>query len=83
MASVFLDSDGIIMIDYLEKGKIWSIVPCIKIKTSEVNNQVEMQDNIPIHTSQVEVANYGFELLPHTPYSLDLAPSDFFMFSKL
>lgn len=25
----------------------------------------------------------GFELLPHPPYSPDLAPSDFFLFSDL
>ena len=45
-----------------------------------------LQDNAPILTVQVavaEAANFGFELLPYSPYSLDLAPSDFFLFPKL
>ena len=36
--------------------------------------------NAPIYTAQVvvaEIVNCGFELLPHTSYSLDSAPSDF------
>ena len=43
------------------------------------------QDNVPIHTVQVAVAeadNYEFELLPHSPYSPDLGPPDF-LFLKL
>uniref|UniRef100_A0A673AZF9 Tc1-like transposase DDE domain-containing protein n=1 Tax=Sphaeramia orbicularis TaxID=375764 RepID=A0A673AZF9_9TELE len=45
-----------------------------------------LQDNVPVHTAQVAVAeahNCGFELLPHPPYSPDLAPSDFYLFPKL
>ena len=41
---------------------------------------------MPIHTAPVaaaEAANCGFELLPHAPYSPDLAPSDFYLFPKL
>ena len=44
-----------------------------------------LQDNIPVHTAQVavtEAANCGFELIPHSPYSPVLAPSDVW-FSKL
>lgn len=44
------------------------------------------QDNMPIHTAQVtaaEPANCSFQLLPYPPYSPALAPSDFFLFSKL
>lgn len=43
-------------------------------------------DNEPVHTAQVavaELANRGFELLPHIPYLPDLGPSKFFLFSKL
>ena len=39
-----------------------------------------LQDNTPVHTSQVAVAEAavcGFELLPPPTYSLDLALSDF------
>ena len=45
-----------------------------------------LQDNAPVHTAQVAVAEAercGFELLPHAPYSPDLAPSDFYLFPKL
>ncbi|KAM8703159.1 hypothetical protein ACLKA7_007868 [Drosophila subpalustris] len=44
------------------------------------------QDNAPSHKSMKTMAKLhelGFELLPHPPYSPDLAPSDFFLFSDL
>ena len=45
-----------------------------------------LKDNAPVHTAQVAVAEAerrGFKRLPHAPYSPDLAPSDFNLFSKL
>ena len=45
-----------------------------------------LQDNAPAHTSQVamtDVTECGFEVLPHPPYSPDMAPSDFYLFPKL
>ena len=45
-----------------------------------------MQDNAPAHTSQVAMTaatECGFEVLPHPPYSPDMAPSDFYLFPKL
>ena len=44
------------------------------------------QDNAPVHTSRVAmdaVRECGYELLPHPPYSPDLAPSDFHLFPRL
>jgi len=44
------------------------------------------QDNAPAHTSSEElvaIRNSGFELLHHSPYSPDLAPSDYYLFPKL
>ena len=44
------------------------------------------QDNAPCHRSMKTMAKLnelGFELLTHPPYSPDLAPSDFFLFSDL
>lgn len=44
-----------------------------------------LQDNVPIHTAQItvaETANCAFELLPHPPYSPDIALPDF-LFPKL
>ena len=45
-----------------------------------------LQDNAPAHTSQVAMTaatECGFEVLPHPPYSPDMAPSDFYLFPKL
>jgi histone-lysine N-methyltransferase SETMAR len=45
-----------------------------------------LHDNWPAHTSQVAMAaatHFGFEILPHPPFSPDLAPSDFYLFPKL
>ena len=45
-----------------------------------------LQDNAPAHTSQVAMTaatKCGFEVLPHPPYSLYMAPSDFYLFPNL
>ena len=43
-----------------------------------------LQNNAPAHTSQVAAATEcGFEILPHPPYSPDMAPSNFYLFPKL
>ena len=45
-----------------------------------------LQDNAPSHTAHVAKAameRCGFELLPHAPYSPDLAPSDYYLFPLL
>ena len=45
-----------------------------------------LQDNTSAHTSQVAMTAptvCGFEILPHPPYSPDMAPSDFCLFPKL
>ncbi len=43
-------------------------------------------DNAPMHTSVLTLAfisESGIEMLAHTPYSLDMAPSDYFLFPRL
>ena len=45
-----------------------------------------LQDKAPAHTSQVAMTagtGCGFEILPHPSYSLDMAPSDLYLFPKL
>ena len=42
-----------------------------------------LADKAPAHSSQaalMEARQCGYEILPHPPYSPDLAPSDFFLF---
>ena len=44
------------------------------------------QDNAPVHKSMktmVKLNDLRFELLPHPPYSPDMAPSDFYLFADL
>lgn len=45
-----------------------------------------LQDNAPVHTARVArdaLTATGFAQIDHPPYSPDLAPSDFFLFSNL
>ena len=45
-----------------------------------------LHDNAPAHRSMMAVHASmlcGFKILPHPPYSPDLAPSDFFLFPSL
>lgn len=98
MASVFWDAHGIIFIDYLEKGRTinsdYYIALLERLKEEIAEKRPHMkkkkvlfhQDNAPCHKSMKTMAKFnelGFELLPHPPYSPDLAPSDFFLFSDL
>ena len=98
MASVFWDKDGVIMIDYLERGhtvtgnyyaqELQKLREELKRKRrGKLMPGVRLlQDNAPRHTSHVAMATAkecGFELLEHPPYSPDLAPSDYYLFPKL
>ena len=98
MASVFWDEHGILFIDYLEKGKTinsdyyTALLERLKVEIAEKRPHMKKkkvlfhQDNAPCHKSLKTMAKLhelGFELLPHPPYSPDLAPSDFFLFSDL
>jgi len=98
LASVFWDSKGVLMIDYLERGKtvtgvyyaelIHKLRSAIKEKRrGKLSDGVLLHhDNAPAHTSAVAVATVrecGFELLSHPPYSPDLAPSDYHVFRSL
>ena len=43
-------------------------------------------DNAPAHSARVTkdlLREFRWEVIPHPPYSPDLAPSDFFLFPKL
>ena len=45
-----------------------------------------LQDNAQAHTAHrttCTLQQHGWEVLPHPPYSLDLAPSDFHVFGPL
>ena len=98
MASVFWDARGIIYIDYLEKGRTITgvyyaalldrLVDEIKEKRPHLQKKKILyhDDNAPSHTSiiaQTKKHELGLELFSHPPYSPDLAPSDYYLFSNL
>jgi histone-lysine N-methyltransferase SETMAR len=98
MASVFWDAKGILFIDYLQKGKtikgeyyanlLNRLKTAIAEKRPGMNKKKVLfhQDNAPVHSCTVaaqKIKELGFELVPHPPYSPDLAPSDFHLFPKL
>lgn len=98
MASVFWDSQGVILIEYLQQGQtvtgqyysgqLRRLREAIKEKRPGMLTRGVLfhQDNAPAHTSVVAMATIhdcGFNLVPHPPYSPDLAPSDFHLFPQL
>lgn len=98
LASVFWDAHGILLIDYLETKKTITgqyyanlldrLNEAIKIKRPHLAKKkiIFHQDNAPAHTSMIAMAKLHelrYELLPHPPYSPDLAPSDYFLFPNL
>jgi histone-lysine N-methyltransferase SETMAR len=98
MALVFWDAEGILFIDYLEKGKTitgeyYSNLLtrldeqiCEKRPGLQKKKIIFHQDNAPAHKSVLamgKLRDLHCELLEHPPYSPDLAPSDFYLFPKL
>lgn len=98
LASVFWDAKGVLFVDYLQKGKTINGVYYATL-LDELKKNIEEkrpglakkkilfhQDNAPCHKSAIAMAKINelqFELLPHAPYSPDLAPSDFYLFPNL
>jgi histone-lysine N-methyltransferase SETMAR len=94
MLSVFWDANGIIFSDFAENGvRIDSVYYADLVqrarklrRKSRVSKLYYLHDNAPIHTSELssaKIVDCGLELLPHPPYSPDLAPSDFYLFNHL
>ena len=95
LASVFWDAHGISVIDYLEKGRTinseYYMALLVRLKEEIAKKRPQMkkkkvlfyQNNAPCHKSIAKIAKLHelhFELLPHPPYSPDLAPSDYYLF---
>ena len=98
MAGVFWDAHGVILIEYLEKGRtitgayyvalLDQLVDKIRKKRPRlVKKKIIFHDvNSLSHTSNIPQAKkheLGFESLPHRPYSPDLAPSNYYLFPNL
>ena len=97
MASIFWDSQGIIIVDYFEEGPMingayyaelrWLCQDIVKKRRGKVTwGVLLLQDNATAHTSQVAMAAATkciFKVFPHPLYSPDLAPCDFYLFPNL
>ena len=98
MASIFLDSQGVIMIDYPVQGRTINgayYAGKLRRLCQEITRKrrgkptcgvLVLQDNASADRSQVAMTaatECGFEILPHSTYFPDMAPSDFYLFPKL
>ena len=99
MLSVWWDIKGILHYEFLEPNEtIDSIVYSQQLitmndKLSKIRpalfNQKKiflLHDNAKPHVSKnvsKTIKDLGFEILPHPPYSPDLAPSDYYLFKHL
>ena len=96
LVSVFWDAQVILFIDYLEKeitiNSEYYIALLVRLKEEiakktppQMKKKVLFhQDNAPYYKSIATMAKLHelhFELLPYTPYSLDLAPSNYWLFA--
>jgi len=95
LASIFSDQDGILLIDYLPKGQTIN-AECYSSLLVQMKNILKekrrgkftkavlfLHDITPTNralATQKKLAYLGFQCLDHSPYSLDLAPSDYHLF---
>jgi len=95
---IFLDQDGILLIDYLSKGQTIdaeyysSLLVQLKDILKETRREkitygvLFLHDNAPTHRAQAtqkKLACLGFQYLYHPPYFPDLVPSDYHLFPGL
>ena len=98
MATVFLDSQGVILVDILPKGQTINsevdIETLRKLKAKirrvwpnlDMANMLLQYDNARPHTSirtMETITSFGWTVIPHRPYSPDLAPSDYPLFGPM
>jgi histone-lysine N-methyltransferase SETMAR len=97
MATVFWDSQGILFISYMEKGKTItgasysSLLDRLKTELQEKrlrlsHKKILFHYNAPTHSSaaaSTKSMELGFQLIPHPPYSPDLIPLDYYLFHTM
>ena len=96
MLSVWWDFEGIIYYELLRPNiTIDSKLYCEQVQNLKVGLQANrperrkvrlLHDNAKSHTSKItrqKLEEFGWEILPHPPYSPDLAPSDYHLFRSL
>lgn len=96
MLTIFWDMQGIVHREYLPKGmtvnsdRYVDTLRKLKRRIQRIrpnNNRFILQhDNARPHTSgqtRQSISSLNFDVVPHPPYSPDLAPSDFYLFRHL
>ena len=92
MGTIFWDAEGCILIEFLETGKTINAARYVQtllklrraLRDKHPGRKINLQhDNTRPHTARLtleKIENMGWEVLPHHPYSPDLAPSDYHLF---
>ncbi|KFD62287.1 hypothetical protein M514_10776 [Trichuris suis] len=98
MATIFWDSDGVILTDFLEGERTVTAssykAVLRKLKTAMARKRrgrlhlgiLFHHDNAPAHSSRIVrnvLREFRWEVIPHPPYSPDVRLLDFFLFPKL
>ncbi|GBP68017.1 Mariner Mos1 transposase [Eumeta japonica] len=98
MATIFWDSEGVLLIDYLPKGTTMNGQYYANILAQAREDVVQkrrgklsrgvlfLQDNASVHTARVSrqaLKDTGFSEIDHPPHNPDLTLSDYFLFSNL
>jgi len=97
MIIVFFDSRGIVHKEFVPPGRTFNhafykdVLERLRkwvqrVRTDIADDWLLHHDNAPAHTAlsiREFLAKKNIPVLPHPPYSPDLAPCDFYLFSKL
>jgi histone-lysine N-methyltransferase SETMAR len=96
LASIFWDSDGVFLIDYLPKGQTINAVYVVLVQLKDILEEKRcgkvtkcvlfLHDNAPSHqtlATQKKLTCLDFHCLDQPSYSPDLAPSDYHLFPGL
>ena len=95
MGSIFWDAEDCILVEFLEPGQTINAARYIQtlfklrraLSEKRPGKKIILQhDNARPHTARVtveKIRTFGWETLPHLPYSPDLAPSDYHLFGSV
>jgi histone-lysine N-methyltransferase SETMAR len=91
MATIFWDSEGVIMFDFVQKGCTANLLRKLKDTTAQKDQKFVPRSPHPSRQcsstqSDLNRGDFGrmpVRAVPHPPYSPDLAQSDFFLFPEM
>jgi histone-lysine N-methyltransferase SETMAR len=86
MGTVLWDSEGCILVDFLEKGETIIAARYVREKRPKKKTVILQHDNARPHTARLTLQTIqkdGWEPLSHPPCSTDLTPSDYHLFGPL